>query len=479
MDATVEAVSGKAIMGNKDTKSNERAGLSFWRKVGYGMGEAGTQFSWTMISSYLTIYYTNIVGLTPLVISAIMLIARIWDAINDPMFGSIAENTRSKWGRFRPYILFGAPVLSLFTCLTFLNLNLPGIWKIFWCAFTYILCGMAYTAVSISVGSLANSITTVNKERVALNSFKGAMGSVAGILMGAITMPMILFFGNGDANSERGYLGATIVFSLIAIPCLFTCVFSTKEVVSGGVKRSSEKQNVVKNLWISFRTVIKDKNTAMLLLGMLLFLTGVFGRLGIMAYYFFNVFENPALIAAGGTALQIGMLVPNFYIPYLAQKIDKKVLCCISCVLEALCCVGFFFAGEAKAVVPMVIISFLYGAVNFAGIATFSLIGEIIDDIWLKTGNRADGMIYSVISFSTKLGNAIGGAIGIIILGAVGFVANAQLSADVVTKMNAVINFGPALMFLLAIIPFAMIKMTNAIGIENEAKVLAMLNENK
>lgn len=88
-------------------------------KIGYGFGECGSQFSCTLVSSYLTVFYTDVVGLTPAVISAIMLIARVWDAVNDPMFGVIAENTRSKLGRFRPYILFGSPILAVFNCLCF------------------------------------------------------------------------------------------------------------------------------------------------------------------------------------------------------------------------------------------------------------------------------------------------------------------------------------------------------------------------
>lgn len=461
-------------MGNemKSAVSSTNEGhIPFLNKVGYGLGEAGGQLSFTMVSSYLTVYYTNVVGLTPLVISMIMLVARIWDAVNDPMFGSIAENTRSKWGRFRPYILYGAPILAVFTTLTFLNLDLPDIWKTVWCSVTYILCGMAYTAVSISVGSLANSMTVVNEERVTLNSFRGALSSITGIVMSAITMPIILFFGHGNESSPKGYFMATLIFAIASIPCLWICVFSTKEVIGGGVKEAGKKQNAVKNLWISFKVTLQDRNAALLIIAMICFLTGVFGRLGIMAFYFFNVFGNPGLIAVGGTALSVGMLVPNFYIPFLAKRIDKKVLCCISCALQALSCVGLFFAGEAKAVAPMAVISFIYGATNFGGLVSFSLIAEIIDDNWLRTGVRADGMIYSAISFATKLGNAIGGSVGIIALGAVGFVANTELSTSVITKMNAVINFGPAAIFLIAVIPFAMIRMTNKLGRENELKV--------
>jgi GPH family glycoside/pentoside/hexuronide:cation symporter/probable glucitol transport protein GutA len=93
--------------------------LSLGTKMVYGLGDFASQLVWTFVGNYLTIFYTDIVGLAPAIASTIMLVARIWDGINDPMFGAIAERTRSKWGRFRPYILFGAPILALFNVLAF------------------------------------------------------------------------------------------------------------------------------------------------------------------------------------------------------------------------------------------------------------------------------------------------------------------------------------------------------------------------
>ena len=91
-------------------EKNTEVKLSIPRKIGYGLGEAGSTLSWTLVSSYLTVYYTDVVGLAPAIISVIMLIARIWQAVCDPLFGGIAENTKSRFGRYRPYILFGAPL---------------------------------------------------------------------------------------------------------------------------------------------------------------------------------------------------------------------------------------------------------------------------------------------------------------------------------------------------------------------------------
>ena len=106
--------------------------LSLAQKIGYGMDEAGSTLSFTMIGSYLTVFYSDVVGLAPAVISVIMLIARIWQALCDPIFGGIAENTRSKYGRYRPYLLYVSPILAIFSTLTFLNLNIPDSAKAFW-----------------------------------------------------------------------------------------------------------------------------------------------------------------------------------------------------------------------------------------------------------------------------------------------------------------------------------------------------------
>ncbi len=456
---------------NRDCRKQktEEDKLTFFRKAAYGLGEAGSQFSWTLISSYLTVYYTDVVGLAPAVISMIMLLARVWDAVNDPMFGAIAETTHSRWGRYRPYILFGAPVLALFNCLTFLNLDIPDMWKIVWCSVTYIGCGMAYTAVNISVGCLANAMTASNQERVSLNAFRGIVGNIVTILVNAVTIPLILFFGHGSASSGNGYFGTAVVFSIISIPCFLGCVYFTKEKI--GNERVQRRGNTLLALLRSFQYIFKDRNALLLILAMFTFLMGIFGRLGVMAYYFIYVLKNTGMMAVFATALSVGMFVVNFYAPYLLNHMDKKTVGALSAFCQAVCCILFFFLGERKMLAGIIIVGFLYGATNFAALVSYTLGAEIIDANWLKTGVRSDGVIYSCISFSTKMGNALGVSGGILALGAVGFVANQSLSAEILTKMNGVINFGPAIFFLLSAALFAQNGMTNAEGKRNEEKI--------
>ena len=144
---------------NNNVKKASRLGV-----ICYGLGDLASQFVWTFVGSYLTIFYTDIVGFAPIVVSGIMLIARVWDAVNDPMMGAIAENTRSKFGRFRPYIAFGCPFLAIFAVMTFVNMG-NGVGGVIFSAVVYIIAGMLYTLVNIPYSSLAAVMTENPKQR--------------------------------------------------------------------------------------------------------------------------------------------------------------------------------------------------------------------------------------------------------------------------------------------------------------------------
>ena len=148
--------------------------------------------SWYMVNNYLTLFYTDIVGLTASAISLIMLIARVWDAINDPMMGSIADRTNTKWGRFRPYLYFAPPVLAIFNILTFTVWPMTGTAKAAACLVCYIGTGMAYTAASIAYQALQNVIAIDSQVRMNLATARGIGSSVIGIILSMVAAPTLL-----------------------------------------------------------------------------------------------------------------------------------------------------------------------------------------------------------------------------------------------------------------------------------------------
>lgn len=445
------------------TIQKEDARLPIWRRLCYGSVEAGGMFAFSMVSSYLTVFYTDVVGLTPSAISIIMLIARIWDGINDPMMGVIAEKTRTKWGRYRPYLLFGSPLLGIFTVLAFTRPTWTGFASILYCGVTYILSGMAYTATSIAGAALANVLTRDNQERMILISFRGAMSNIATLLTGAVTMPLILHFGDGNPSSAKGYFWAVVIFACVGTVFYWIGFAGTREVIAPDDSKDSVP--VLESAKLAFR----DANIRKLLIGFLLYMCGVFFRLGVMVYFFLYVVEQPLWLSVAATVMTISMAIPALIAPFLTQRFEKKHLMLTFLVLGAIGGALLFLGGRLSNL-PLILIGtgVLHGSGAAVGTISYGLIAEIVDDMEVRTGGRADAIVLSVTSFAVKLGNALAGSVGVVLLSAVGYVANEVQSAATKTGMNVIINLVPALLFIIAFIPFSMIKMSRQKAEENQ-----------
>ena len=189
----------------KQEKSNPKLALC------YSFGEVGSQLSWYMVNNYLTLFYTDVVGLAASAISLIMLIARVWDAVNDPMMGMICDRTQTKWGKFRPYLMFAPPFLAIFNILTFTVFPLQGGVKVLVCLLCYIGTGMLYTICTTGYACLVNVVAKDSQVRMNLATARGIGSSVIGIILSAVAMPMILFFSKSDAPTAKGYFWTTVI----------------------------------------------------------------------------------------------------------------------------------------------------------------------------------------------------------------------------------------------------------------------------
>ena len=190
----------------KSLKRASKAGVIF-----YSCGDLASQFVWTFIGTYLTVFYTDIVGLAPAVAAVIMMVAKVWDAINDPMMGAITERTKSKMGRFRPYILFGSPILAIASVLCFTHpFSGPSAAGVIWATVTYIATGMLYTLVNIPYGALAPVMTEDASQRNAINASRN-IGMNLGILIvnGLTSVIMLRFSAPGaEVADSKGYLNS-------------------------------------------------------------------------------------------------------------------------------------------------------------------------------------------------------------------------------------------------------------------------------
>jgi|GEM_PF-2967259 len=222
-----------------------------------------------------------------------------------------------------------------------------------------------------------------------------------------------------------------------------------------------------------------DSDVRKLLIGYLLYMSGIFFRVGIMVYFFMYVVEKPMWLSYAGTVMTVCMAVPSLIVPFLTKRFEKKTIMTVSLIISAIGG-GILFLGGNMMNLPLILLGtgLFHGMGSMVGTVSFGLVGELVDDMEVRTGKRVDAIVLSVCSFAVKLGNAIAGTVGILLLGAVGYVANAAQTAGTKVAMNAVINVFPAILLLVAIIPFVMISMNRKKAEENSTILHGAGNKN-
>lgn len=430
-------------------------------KISFAFAEFGSQFVWTTVGSYLLTFYTD-VALIPAVVAAnILLVARILDGIQDLAFGYIAERTKSRWGRFRPYVIFGAPVLSISLILAFwMPFGGSGTSvKVAWAGITYVLLCFVYTVANMSYGSLAGVMTTDSGERVMLNWIRNIGSQAAQLIMNVVTPFLLVAFVASEAAKEKGgdarsYLLTMVVYAVIALPAFLITGFNVRERIT----LTPEQQQV--SFGETVKAVLSNGQLLVVFFTLLVNLIGLFGRIGVMFFFCIYVLGNPVLMAGVMSAFSLGMTAGTLLLPPFALKLGKRNMMMVSMLSSALFLLLIFFFGQTNLTV-LLVLQFCYGASGFAAPIALSMVPDAVDYYELKTGIRADGTSYAAVSLSTKFASAIGGAITLYIMGWFGYDGAAQQqTAEAITGINVAANLMPAIMAVIAFIPLLFWKLS-------------------
>lgn len=424
--------------------------LTLGVKLSYGAGDLASQFIWSFIGSYLMIFYTDVAMLPAAAISMIFLFARVWDAVNDPMMGAIAERTRSKHGRFRPYLLYGTPFLVLFYVLCFMAPGFQGnmALKVAYGAVTYIGLGMLYTAVNLPYGALMTVMSANSADRSDLSTYRMIGSNVGGLILSAVSLPLILYFGKGDQSAPLGYTVTAIVLGIIALPLFYLVFFKCKEVVhvSGNAAQVPIRE--------SFKACINRPFICLFFLNSLA-LVGKFGQAGVAMYYYRYVLERSDLAALlmvllnGSTALGI------FLFARTGKLFGKKKTAMLSFLMAGVFQIAIYFVSYDQ--IPLVmVLTVCTGLTRFGLPVATAMLADVIDYMEHKTGIRADGTAYSVYSFGTKLSSALVGTVGVMLLVKTGYMANAIQTPQTMQGINMIVNVLPGACWLLALIPLGL-----------------------
>ncbi len=433
-------------------------------KIGYGFGDMASSMFWKLFGSYLMIFYTDVFGLPAAVVGTLFLVTRVWDSAFDPIVGVVADRTHSRWGKFRPYLLFLAIPFSVIGVLTFVTPSFGDNGKLIYAYVTYSLMMMVYSAINVPYASLLGVMSDNPKERNTLSTYRMAFAYIGSFIALLLFMPMVNFWSGHSKEIAAQQQGWTLAVAVIAVMCalLFIgCFAFTRERVKALHEKQAPLKEDLKDLW-------KNRPWWILLGAGVAALVFNSIRDGATVYYFkyFIVEEDFHTISFFGVSFvlsglylsvgQIANIAGVILAAPVSNRIGKKQT----------------YMGSMAIATVLSILFFWFDKDNLALIFTFQILisicaGSIFPLLWsmyadctdyseLKTGNRATGLIFSSSSMSQKFGWAIGSALTGWLLSYFGFVANEVQQAEAIQGIKMFMSFLPAAGTLLSIVFISM-----------------------
>lgn len=389
--------------------------ISRREKIAYGFGDTASNLIFQTVMLFLTFYYTDIVGLAPAAVGSMFLIVRIFDAVTDPLMGALADRTRTRWGAYRPYMLWLALPFALCSVLAFTSPPLPEDGKFLYAFATYTLLMLMYTAINIPYSALGGVMTADAKERVSVQSYRFVFAMVGGLLVTAFTMPLVNYFGDGD--QALGYQRTMIVMSILGMVLFLLCFAGTKERLKPANEHVVPVKGQLKALWNNDQCRVLCAVAVVLLTGMVL-------RNTLAIYYVKYVLQRPDDVTAFVTAGMIGSIIGCALANPVARRYCKiKVYTSLQIISAVICVVNYFVPADGWAIA--ITLHFLWGL--FLQMATpllWAKIADVVDYGEYKTHVRMTGVTYSTVVFFIKVGLAMGGAMAGWLLAAYDYEAN-------------------------------------------------------
>lgn len=415
---------------NSVAAPTERVSLSVWKRMGYASGDFANNMSWSLVSGYLMFYLTDVALLSAAAVGTMLMIPKAFDAIIDPFIGSLADRTKTRWGRYRPFILFACVpmlIMNVLTFSTFPQWSTNG--RFIWASGTYVALVVLYSLVNIPYSALPAALTRDANERSSLASYRMTAAFLSMTLLSFGLIRVVEWAGQGD--SALGYQRAALIFSLIAFPFYLIAFFSNKEIV---------EVPYVKVRYKHLFGTLKGNTPVWALVGAFMAWGILQGGMSMRLYYFTYNAGNQILFANNTTVQSAVSMVGAFSISTLVLKVhNKRTLPLIGFLLAGVACIVCFFlpiqtsAGQWGYYAMSVLIGIGQGMILAS---LFGMVPDTTEYTISRYKVHAAGFVSAFITFALKVGTAVSAAGAGWVLSWIGYQANVQQTPSALFWIN-------------------------------------------
>jgi Na+/melibiose symporter-like transporter len=473
--------------------------LPVLEKVGYSLGDAGANFVFQTMILFQLNFYTDTVGIAAAIAGSLLLVGRLWDAFFDPMMGVISDRTNTRWGRFRPWVLWSALPWGIVMVLAYTTPSFATTGKIVYACVTNVLLMTLYSVNNTPYSAMTGVMTGDVNERTSLSSYRFVSAMIAQLMVGGFTLPLVAKFGQG--NDAKGWQMTISLWAVFCVVLFLITFLSTRERIQPDPKQKlSVKEdfgNLLKNgPWI-----------AMFFITLAHFIVAAM-RGGTVLYYFeyyinqdrlFEVLQNLGLtsVAQGAAGVwhslldtfglivdaerknvaSVGFSLFNMFsqlvtvigvlcATFLSIRFGKKAVVQIGFALTVVFMASFILL-PADAIGATFALEF-FRALSFAPTIPllWAMFADVADYAEWKTGRRTTGVIYATIMFALKTGLSLGGALAGWLLSAYGYKANVVQTPEALMGIRLTISIYPALFFFIVVICLFFYKIGKKLNIE-------------
>ena len=413
--------------------------LSLKEKIGYSLGDTASHFVWDMVGFWLLFFYTDVYGISAAAAGTIMLVARFWDMAIDPVIGVISDRTYTRWGKFRPYILFGAIPYAVLAILTFTTPHLGEVGKIIYAGATYVLLMTAYAAINLPYSALGAVMTDDTYERAGLNTYRFIAGFTGQFVVTGLALTMAEYFGGGD--KARGFQFTVFLFAVLSLVFFFITFKTTKERVQPPKAQKNSLKEDIRNLFQNKAWII------LALVGIISFIMFAMQNAAIAYYfkYYLGRENNVQLFNVIGT---VALIVALPLSKPLAKRFGNRNVFIASSLISGLFFLLIYLPGISDLTTIYIFNIIAKMAYAPAVPLLWTMIADSADYGEWTTGRRATGLYFSAAVFAQKAGWGIGAAIAGWILAISGFIPNVVQNETAITGIKLLVSVIPGILYM-------------------------------